>query len=92
MYPTPAVVTVTFVTAPTETPVAAAPDPVGDTRLNPLAVILLVAPTFALAVISFTMELLPDPEVMKIIGLTPVDASVAFVCIETERGLITYTK
>ena len=73
-------------------PVAEAPDPVGVIRLNPLAVMLLVAPIFTVALISFTIELLPDPDVIRIIGLIPANASVAFVCIDTEVELITYTK
>ena len=53
---------------------------------------LLVSPMFTVAFISLTIELFPDPDVIKIIGLVPANASVAFVCIDTEVELITYTK
>ena len=58
LYPDPADVTETAVTAPTATANALAPVPVGVCKLNALGVYatLLVTPTFTEAGISFTIE------------------------------------
>jgi hypothetical protein len=89
VYPVPPAVTVTPVTDPTTFAETLAPEPVGELTERPDAVILLVSPRFAVAVINLTIELVPDPDVVNVIGFVPEIASVGFVCSVTDVVVIT---
>ena len=91
VYPPPGTTTLVPVIIPDGTAFAVAPEPVATGRFNPEANTLLCVPTETEPGISLTSEFVPLPDVMQLIGFSPVNASAAVLCNVNDLAVITRT-